>query len=90
MTNLKDSKPIKRKVLINTDNRIEPRPSDYYTMTIYPHGTIGFRANRGRSEITVSISSIYKMAMMAQLRESKPARKTRKVNRGLLSTFGIK
>jgi hypothetical protein len=89
MLNLKDSKVIKRKVLVVMDNRITPRDSDYCTMTIYPSGIIGFRGRRAKSELTIPISSIYKIALTRNIENEKPKRKTLKVSRGLLSVYGI-
>lgn len=89
MRNLKDSKEIHRRVLVNVDNRIEPRRTDYCNMTIYPSGVIGFKQGR-RPEIIISISSVYRIAMAREIENNKPQKKAARVSRGLLSTFRIK
>lgn len=85
MSNLKDTKPIKRRILVNTDNRIAPRASDYCTLTIYPSGVVGFRPNRSKREYTLTLSFIYKMALRRGEAEDKPAKKV-KISRGLIAT----
>jgi hypothetical protein len=86
----KDSKPIKRRVLINSDNRIAPRPQDYCTVALYGEGTIGFRPNRCRTEYILPLSYVYKIALSREASLTETKRKTHKVNRGLLHTFGVK
>lgn len=85
MQDLKDSKPVRRKVLVNIDNRLEPRASDYCTVTLLPSGIISFRPYRSRREIGISLSQVYKIAMARDVAENKPKRMKHKVSRGLLA-----
>jgi hypothetical protein len=62
-------------------------------MTIYPDGLIGFK-QRGRDEMFIPITTVFRqavarMAAHTAVDPNKPE-KARKVNRGLLSTFGLK
>lgn len=85
-TNLKDSKPVVRRVNIAQDNRVAERARDMATMTLYPNGVIGFRPNRSKDEYTISVSRVYQIAMRKFISESTPTRKTKTVSRGLLAT----
>jgi hypothetical protein len=86
---LRKSKPVRRKACLILDNRLEPRPSDFVTVTLYPCGEIGFRRNQSRTEVRLPLVSAYRQALSlaaAQANdesESKPVR--RRVKRGLLS-----
>ena len=84
-TNLKDSKPVVRRVNIAQDNRVAERARDMATMTLYPNGVIGFRPNRSKDEYTISISRVFQIAMRKFISEQTPVKKKVKVSRGLLS-----
>lgn len=57
------TKPVSRRVVIMSDNRIDPRPRDLITVTLYPSSHIGFRIPRGRTEYVVSLQSVYEHAV---------------------------
>jgi len=77
------TKAIQRIVPLQHDNRMARE----VTVTLYPGGTIGFKPLRSRGEeYTISLSSVYTSAIMADARTKiRASTREKKVNRGLLS-----
>jgi hypothetical protein len=73
-------------VLINTDNRLVQRPSDYVTMTLLPDGYISFKKGK-QNEIVISIASIYRSALIRASTFDVIKKKPR-ISRGLIQTEG--
>ena len=60
MTELK--KAVSRRTTILLDNRERARDRDRITVTLYPNGTIGFRALRARREVRTTLAAAYRQA----------------------------
>jgi len=69
MTDLK--KPVARKATILLDSRAKARPIDEVVVTLYPNGTIGFRAARTRKTFTLPLATCYRLAIEAQVKADK-------------------
>ena len=80
MTKLKEA--VRRTTTIMLDNRPVPRPEDEVTVSIYPTGMIGFRPKRSRTEYTLPLETVYRLAIRAAV-QTERVRKT--VKRGLLA-----
>ena len=67
------TKPVKRKLFLLLDNRVEPRPKDEITVTIYPDGPcnalLGFRAKGSKKEHYIPLSEVYSCAVYATERK---------------------
>jgi len=74
------TKPVRRVITILLDYRERALPRDEYTVTLYPDGTIGFRAKRRRKEHTVTLAECLKLAYLKE-DEAKRKEKRAKTNR---------
>lgn len=64
-------KPVTRRTPILLDSRETPRPCDHVAVTLYPNGTISFRASGARTSYTLPLSTCYRLAMTAELNAKK-------------------
>jgi hypothetical protein len=69
MTDL--TKPVTRRATLITDNRVKARTVDRVAVTLYPDGSIGFRAYRRRREYVLPLGTIYLLAMREHERQAK-------------------
>ncbi len=67
MVDLAKSKPVRRRAVILLDNRIEPRPGDWVTVTLDPHGVISFKPAHRRVRYDIPIETVYRMAVRAHV-----------------------
>lgn len=82
MIRISQSKPIRRLVRIQVDNRV---PADF-VMTLHPSGTIEFREKGRRSSVSLSVQSAFNRARLDSAADViKKQRSVRKVKRGLLA-----
>lgn len=71
MVDLAKSKPVRRRAVILLDNRIEPRPGDWVTVTLDPRGLISFRPSRSRARYDIPLDTVYRMAVRAHVASEK-------------------
>ena len=92
------TKKVSRRVNMPLDNRITMRNKDKITVTLYPDGFVGFRANKCRHEYQIPLVSCYQMAIRldmierqkvkeqeARLNGKRKPRKLRLPRRGLIN-----
>jgi hypothetical protein len=75
-------KPISRRATLLTDNRHTARARDQYTVTLYPDGTIGFRAVRCRTEERIELAACYRLAVRNRVIREKAEKAKLKKERG--------
>jgi hypothetical protein len=79
MTDL--TKPVSRRATLLTDHRAKARNLDRVSVTLYPNGTIGFRAYKCRREYRLPLAMVYALAMRHE-REAERATRKSKRSRG--------
>lgn len=84
MNNGHPPRPVRRVMTIAVSSRAVPRDHDQVVVTLYPHGTIGFRPLRCRGEYMLPLEYVYieavKARLLAELDERKKARKRERVS----------
>jgi hypothetical protein len=58
------TKPVTLRVALFLDNRVTPRGKDLVAITLYPN-EIGFRPYHCRKEIKISLSTVYRQAIIS-------------------------